>query len=677
MESIKMTSYINCRAQAILKESLAESSDKDIILLCKELKSIDGIIQADAYPEEDVIVLKQRDGILINVFLDSFRQAIENGDDLEGTSSTHVTTKSPISINNKKSIIAGDGNAGKALILAPLYSKDIDKFKNRQYAETLYRNMKDALEKSGYEVPDPLTDEEASFYQFLPENLAKYDVVVIVSEGKKSAVWYYDDKKSKKEMVAIRTGEKVPEYGEEDGLPLDWEIYKKSFGDKFDKLTGSTLSYSEIQYGMIKDGTYYYMTPLLFKKTEKGTLKDSWIIIGAEHSASKSDLYDVFFSAGAGAYTGLDDKLGRDEILYLTSQMVSTMCSGLELDSANERAKETAKTIKDKQVSGRKHLQSHKKNVNKLYYLYDSTPYELSEIQEEDKSFSLYFKTHPSVAERSYEVFVDDGNLIQSGKIPISADLTTKVKYNPRGDGEFKWYVQSSIVSESGTPLASFQSVTKDVYVKPDIPEKKLSISPSSLVFETYTLGTSLKSRSFTITNVGNTTVHLQKIECPTGFTCYHGDDMVISAGFPLKLLVDFVPDVAGEYSGEIVIYSDAEGSPHTVSVRGVAVEPEETSIPVTGVSLDQTQLSLTVGSEQALRAIITPNNATNQKVSWKSSDATVAKVDNNGLVTALKEGPATITVTTEDGGHTATCRVTVKDVNGQHEGTTGEEWDN
>ena len=81
---------------------------------------------------------------------------------------------------------------------------------------------------------------------------------------------------------------------------------------------------------------------------------------------------------------------------------------------------------------------------------------------------------------------------------------------------------------------------------------------------------------------------------------------------------------------------------------------------PVTGVSLDKTTCELTVGGDVTLTATINPANATNKNVTWKTSDATVATVV-NGKVTALKAGTATITVTTEDGGKTATCVVTVK----------------
>ena len=83
-------------------------------------------------------------------------------------------------------------------------------------------------------------------------------------------------------------------------------------------------------------------------------------------------------------------------------------------------------------------------------------------------------------------------------------------------------------------------------------------------------------------------------------------------------------------------------------------------TVAVNGVSLSKTSLTLVEGNSETLTATVTPSNATNKAVSWKSSDASVASVDNNGKVSAVKAGSATITVTTSDGGKTATCSVTV-----------------
>ena len=91
------------------------------------------------------------------------------------------------------------------------------------------------------------------------------------------------------------------------------------------------------------------------------------------------------------------------------------------------------------------------------------------------------------------------------------------------------------------------------------------------------------------------------------------------------------------------------------------AVTVKEKVYPVESVSLDKESLSMEPGETAVLVATIVPENATNKKVKWESSDSGVASVDENGIVTAVKAGFATIKVTTEDGGKTAECAVTVK----------------
>ena len=86
---------------------------------------------------------------------------------------------------------------------------------------------------------------------------------------------------------------------------------------------------------------------------------------------------------------------------------------------------------------------------------------------------------------------------------------------------------------------------------------------------------------------------------------------------------------------------------------------PYDVYTPVTGVEIESTA-EVDAGKTVTLTPTFTPANASNKHVTWSSSDTNVATVDSNGVVTGVAAGSATITVTTEDGGHTDTCAVTV-----------------
>ncbi|WP_088840565.1 Ig-like domain-containing protein [Listeria sp. ILCC797] len=83
--------------------------------------------------------------------------------------------------------------------------------------------------------------------------------------------------------------------------------------------------------------------------------------------------------------------------------------------------------------------------------------------------------------------------------------------------------------------------------------------------------------------------------------------------------------------------------------------------IAVTGVSLLPTSSTINEGSSVQLAATVSPSNASNKNITWRSSDTTVATVDATGRVTGIKSGTAVITVTTNDGSKTATATITVQ----------------
>ncbi|MBE6107794.1 MAG: Ig domain-containing protein [Erysipelotrichaceae bacterium] len=135
------------------------------------------------------------------------------------------------------------------------------------------------------------------------------------------------------------------------------------------------------------------------------------------------------------------------------------------------------------------------------------------------------------------------------------------------------------------------------------------------------------------------------------------------------------LPDVEEGYSREYTILRVHDGDCEEVTV---AVEDNDLSfssdlyssyalvykdtkdiVYVSGISLDVTQKELKVGESLSLVATVTPSDADNQTLIWSSSDISVAEV-NDGTVTAKKAGAATIIATTEDGGFSAACSLTV-----------------
>lgn len=87
------------------------------------------------------------------------------------------------------------------------------------------------------------------------------------------------------------------------------------------------------------------------------------------------------------------------------------------------------------------------------------------------------------------------------------------------------------------------------------------------------------------------------------------------------------------------------------------------TGVGVESVTVDPKQVELIVNEKRLIEAQIEPEDAENKNVTWASTDAGVATVDATGMVTAVSAGTAKIYVTTEDGGFTDTCFVTVTDV--------------
>ena len=111
---------------------------------------------------------------------------------------------------------------------------------------------------------------------------------------------------------------------------------------------------------------------------------------------------------------------------------------------------------------------------------------------------------------------------------------------------------------------------------------------------------------------------------------------------------------VTGVKPGETII---------TVKTKSGSVEYLYVTVynQITSMKLNYTKKTLVKGKKFTLKTIFTPSDATNKKVKWTSSNTKVASVTSTGVVSGLRGGVAVITAVSEDGGHTASCLVTVK----------------
>ena len=107
----------------------------------------------------------------------------------------------------------------------------------------------------------------------------------------------------------------------------------------------------------------------------------------------------------------------------------------------------------------------------------------------------------------------------------------------------------------------------------------------------------------------------------------------------------------------DVSTFFDAIQTPDSIQV---SPDPHH-DVPVTGVSVVPTTGSVTVGEQLTITASVAPADATDKSVTWSSSDESIATVSEEGVVTGVAAGDATITVTTTDGGYQATCGVTVE----------------
>ena len=118
---------------------------------------------------------------------------------------------------------------------------------------------------------------------------------------------------------------------------------------------------------------------------------------------------------------------------------------------------------------------------------------------------------------------------------------------------------------------------------------------------------------------------------------------------------------IKAKMPGKVTISVYVRGTGHYCESDVVKFLVTVKPISVKSVKLNKKSITVKKGKKLTLKATISPSNATNKRVTWKSSNKKIATVSSKGVVKGVKKGKATITVTTKDGKKTASCKVTVK----------------
>ena len=276
--------------------------------------------------------------------------------------------------------------------------------------------------------------------------------------------------------------------------------------------------------------------------------------------------------------------------------------------------------------------------------------------------FSLYLLI--SGLSETDEEIVDDNNEIVEQEIRVSPSIVSLIV----GDEQ---QISATIIPENATYKNIYWESANNSVATVDNGLVK-AISPGKTVIKVI-------SEKRKLTKIINVTVTSKEI--PVTDIRANEVDISLEVGDTKKIEYTVLPadatnkKVSFQTSDKNIIGFNQDGNivgvnpgTATVTLKGsndisttITVTVKAKEIPVTKVTLNKKSTTLEIGKTETLTAKVIPTNATNTKVTWTSSNDSVATVS-NGKVTAKKAGSTTIIVKTEDGGMTASCTVTVKE---------------
>lgn len=272
---------------------------------------------------------------------------------------------------------------------------------------------------------------------------------------------------------------------------------------------------------------------------------------------------------------------------------------------------------------------------------------------------------------------------------PVTKNITLEAKWVVKSTLEVKTSELSLVVGASSKiEITSLPTgVTKDMLTYKSSNEKIITVDENGKI-KALKAGNSI----ITITTPSGETVEVKVIstkeEVKVTGVSLNKNKLTLNVGDTSKLVATIKPsnatnkNVTWKSSNTAVVKVSGNGKIEALKVGTATItvttkdgnykatctitvtkkDVQVSTIAVTGITLNKVSLELLEGASETLVATIKPTDATNKGVTWSSSNTSVAKIDQNGKITAIASGATTITVTTKDGGYKATCIVVVKE---------------
>lgn len=576
-ESMKTTAAIDAAAEVIIEEAIAKADygKMDVDSLARELQGIEGVLSATVESEE-LIVIKQIDGVHINVFLDSYWEDETDSyftpfkyDPGTRASDGNNRISSTGSVNGNE--IRSPGKVGatrKAQILVPGYDFFVKKTfgKINQDRAAMILSWEGLIREIGYSVTPTKINEGASYDYFKESNLSQQHILIIAGEGKREAVLAKGDKKENVILTAL------------DAHNLTNPVTST--------VAGSSPS-DMIALGKIKGGTYFCIAPsfLSVALSQVNTLfKDTWVFLAADYSWDNDAFAQVFFNRGAAAVTGFQGKNNKDEALILATNAIAFLSSGFEFDLAMRFARN--ESVKDGEPieNASTKLIGHKKEEKEGFYLFNPSPLNLHFDPEENELNWDMPSTHWQ-EDYHFEVVVE-GKTVFDETVKNNGMEHYSCSFKPTKNDTYHWYVNASLVDKKGQVWASYKSRIKETVID-SIYEPKpghLVLDPQKIEFTNVPVS-SYALMYLNVSNNGESPVKISRIDCPQPFGVYYEGMETV---FPQDIAANgedknqrtfsvwFTPQEEGIYSGEIRVFSDADNSPLSLQISGTAVTPSK-----------------------------------------------------------------------------------------------------